>query len=165
MIKRHVRNENGFTMIEMMVVLIIIAVLIAGGIRFYLGYIENAKITKAKGQIATMQAALDSYYAEKGSYPDTTDELKEAGIIGSGETTTDDPIPTDGTETDLIANFDPWGAAYPYDYSTDAGAKKYCLSTGYVGVKGGTSEVIGQGEDGTSTQPAIATADPAHVLP
>lgn len=75
-------NDKGFTMIEMMVVLIIIAVLIAGGIRFYLGYVERAKVTKAKSEITTMQAALDSYYAEKGEYPNDDDdtELVEAGL-------------------------------------------------------------------------------------
>ncbi len=74
-------NDKGFTMIEMMVVLIIIAVLIGGGIRFYLGYVERAKVTKAKSEITAMQAALDSYYAEKGSYPAEDDtELVKAGL-------------------------------------------------------------------------------------
>ena len=41
MFKRYLNNEKGFSMIEMMVVLIIIAVLLAGGIKFYLGYIET----------------------------------------------------------------------------------------------------------------------------
>ncbi|MDD2554423.1 MAG: prepilin-type N-terminal cleavage/methylation domain-containing protein, partial [Desulfotomaculaceae bacterium] len=69
MIRRLLRNEKGFTMVEMMVVMIIIAVLVAGGIKFYQVYIENAKVTKAKAQISTMQAALDTYYAENGAYP------------------------------------------------------------------------------------------------
>ena len=57
MFKRYLNNEKGFSMIEMMVVLIIIAVLMAGGIKFYLGYIENSRVTKAKAQISTMQTA------------------------------------------------------------------------------------------------------------
>ena len=65
MFKRYLNNEKGFSMIEMMVVLIIIAVIIAGGIKFYLGYIEKSRVTKAKAQIITMQAALDAYYAEE----------------------------------------------------------------------------------------------------
>ncbi len=61
-IRKFMRGEKGFTLIEMMVVLIIIAVLIGAGIRAYMGYIGRAKITKATGDISTMAAALDSYY-------------------------------------------------------------------------------------------------------
>jgi len=64
------RKEKGFTMIEMMVVLIIIAVLVGGGIKFYTGYIGKAKIDKAKADLSTMQAAVDSFYAENGFYPE-----------------------------------------------------------------------------------------------
>src|SRR5665647_2330712 len=93
-ISRLLRNEKGFTMVEMMVVLIIIAVLIAGGIKFYLGYIENAKVTKAKAQISTMQAALDTYYAENGLYPtDTTAGGLKAKMLNAGLIVTD-VVPT-----------------------------------------------------------------------
>ena len=51
---------EGFTLMEMIVVLVIIGLLIAGGIGFYNGYIENSKITKAKSQISVMQGAMDS---------------------------------------------------------------------------------------------------------
>ena len=61
-IRKLMRGEKGFTLVEMMVVLIIIAVLIGAGIRAYMGYIGRAKITKATGDISTMAAALDSYY-------------------------------------------------------------------------------------------------------
>ncbi|MFA5384742.1 MAG: prepilin-type N-terminal cleavage/methylation domain-containing protein [Eubacteriales bacterium] len=89
------RNKKGFTMIEMMVVLIIIAVLVGAGIKFYSGYIGKAKIDKAKADISTMQAAVDSYYAENGYYPGdgTGDSLASFGlstlIVGTlGETKT-----------------------------------------------------------------------------
>lgn len=61
-IRKLMSGEQGFTLVEMMVVLIIIAVLIGAGIRAYMGYIGRAKITKATGDISTMAAALDSYY-------------------------------------------------------------------------------------------------------
>lgn len=151
MIKRLFRNEAGFTMVEMMVVLVIIAALIAGGIKFYLGYIENAKITKAKGQIGIMQAALDSYYAENAAYPDTTNELKYAGIIPNDQTTTnnDDILLAD---TKLSGSSDPWGVAY--DYKTDTSGTKYCVSTGYDLVKG-NNQVVGKGTTGTSVASEI----------
>ncbi len=154
MIKRLFRNEAGFTMVEMMVVLVIIAALIAGGIKFYLGYIENAKITKAKGQIAIMQAALDSYYAEKAAYPDTTNELKYAGVIQNDQITTD--VDISNADTDLSGTSDPWGV--DYDYKTDTSGTKYCVSTGYALVKG-NNQVVGKGTDGTSNASDIGGDD------
>jgi type II secretion system protein G len=80
-IRKVMRGEKGFTLVEMMVVLIIIAVLIALGIRAYIGYIGSAKMTKANGDITTIQAALDSYYAQNQSYPAADwNALATAGI-------------------------------------------------------------------------------------
>lgn len=129
---RMLRNKQGFTMIEMMVVLIIIAVLIAGGIKFYNGYIQNARITKAKSQITTMQAAMDSYYSETGSYPQAMDALKAAGI---------------NTEQS-----DPWGGQYTFYKSSDN--KEYViLSSQDINTK----YVYGHGKNGTSDPPDLGT--------
>lgn len=147
MFKKLLRNDKGFTMVEMMVVLVIIAALIAGGIKFYLGYIENAKITKAKGQIAIMQAALDSYYAEKAAYPDTTNELKYAGIMPNDQTTPTTNADISLDDTELSGTLDPWGVFYVY--KTDTDGTEYCVSTGYASVKG-NNRVVGKGTAGTS---------------
>jgi general secretion pathway protein G len=79
-IRKVMRGEKGFTLVEMMVVLIIIAVLIALGIRAYIGYIGNSKMTKASGDISTIQAALDSYYSQNQSYPMGQTQLTAAGV-------------------------------------------------------------------------------------
>ncbi|MGB9792531.1 MAG: competence type IV pilus major pilin ComGC [Thermacetogeniaceae bacterium] len=123
-LRRQLGNEKGFTMIEMMVVLIIIAVLIAGGIKFYTGYIENSRVTKAKAQISTMQAALDAYFADKGKYPSTLSELIDAGINA-----------TDGNTLDAK---DPWGQNYKYKFGNySQGTNNACvIYTGYSKVQG-----------------------------
>src|SRR5450830_1696913 len=150
-ISRLLRNEKGFTMVEMMVVLIIIAVLIAGGIKFYLGYIENAKVTKAKAQISTMQAALDTYYAENGLYPsDTilpalTTKMLNAGLIVTG-TPTDGIVGQEGT-LNVAA---PWGATSFYIYKSTDG-KSFYVRSGRETVQNqptGTA-VFGNGTGGT----------------
>jgi general secretion pathway protein G len=79
-IRKVMRGEKGFTLVEMMVVLIIIAVLIALGIRAYIGYIGTAKMTKANGDITTIQAALDAYYSTNQVYPSSQSLLTSAGI-------------------------------------------------------------------------------------
>jgi len=141
---KFLRNEKGFTMIEMMVVLIIIGVLIAGGVRFYLGYIEGARITKAKGNINIMQAAMDSYYAQNYDYPVTTSELLDAGIIASGE----NPFTLDTR--------DPWGN----NYKIDVIATSYSAYTGTSTVEGQSGTyVCGTGMYGTSAPPITTTSN------
>ncbi len=130
-------NDKGFTMIEMMVVLIIIAVLIAGGIRFYLGYVDRAKVTKAKSEIMTMQAELDSYYAEKGSYPAANDtELFEAGLAT-------DRISSIATDNNV-----------PYLYR--GGGSKYEIRTTATFRAG---QLVGTGENGESEEPDFGSGE------
>ncbi|HBQ28548.1 MAG TPA: hypothetical protein DD719_03930 [Desulfotomaculum sp.] len=141
---KNLRNNKGFTMIEMMVVLIIIAVLIGGGIRFYLGYIENAKVTKAKGNISTMQAGMDGYYVENAEYPTTDAKLLNAGI--------------DGAFTENIAELttkDPWGKTYKIKVT---GTNVYSAYTGENKVQGKDNTYVrGEGTDGKSDPPVVVT--------
>lgn len=153
------RDRRGFTMVEMMVVLIIIAVLIGVGITFYLRYIENSKITKAKGQMTTMQAALDAFYSEYGSYPNTKNELNSSGVTPNDLTNPDNDIadpdhPNNGVQ---LAALDPWGRNYEYKVSTDY--RTYVLETGYSSIRGTDNRVVqGTGTDGASSAPAEGTA-------
>ncbi len=150
MFKRYLNNEKGFSMIEMMVVLIIIAVLIAGGIRFYLGYIENSRVTKAKAQISTMQAALDAYYAEKAEYPNG-DEL-ESALLNAGIKVVETP----GEGGADLEQKDPWGKGYVYEVED----KKQCIIyTGHNKVQNPadpkTAFVAGRCANGQSEPPEI----------
>lgn len=158
MIKRLLRSEKGFTMVEMMVVLIIIAVLIAGGVKFYLGYIENSKVTKAKAQISTMQAALDTYFAENGSYPtDSTIDGLKAKMLNAGLIVT--ATPADGTagQDGTLSVTDPWGAASNYLYHSTAGADYYVRSGKDRVQNQDDTAVFGNGNGGSSDAPVVQT--------
>src|SRR5450756_1141843 len=116
-------------MVEMMVVLIIIAVLIAGGMKFYLGYIENSKVTKAKAQLSTMQAALDTYYAENGDYPtDTTLDGLKAKMLNAGLMVTATPAAGAAGQDGTLNVADPWGATSLYLYHSTGGTNYYVRS-------------------------------------
>lgn len=153
-LKRYPWDEEGFTMIEMMIVLVIIAVLIAGGLKFYSGYIENARITKAKAQISNMQAALEAYYTENGSYPnrDQVSQLVSAGLN-----------PKSGLTDGTLDTVDPWGKNYVYQSDsagTSGKSTRYYIKTGFDDVYGQKNEttlscVFGNGKEGVSNYPVV----------
>ncbi|MFX4261640.1 type II secretion system protein GspG [Pelotomaculum propionicicum] len=157
MLRRLIRNEKGFTMVEMMVVMIIIAVLIAGGVKFYLGYIENSKVTKAKAQISTMQAALDTYYAENGAYPsDTTLDALKAKMLNAGLIVTATPGSGTAGQDGTLNVADPWGASSFYIYKSTDGSKFYIRSgRDTVQNQPATTAVFGSGSAGTSNAPVV----------
>ena len=93
------RNQcrRAFSLIEIMIVVVIIG-LMAGVVTLATtGYLERAKKERARSDIATYTTALDSYYLQKGKFPDTQEGLKV-----------------------LVPDFikavttDPWGHSYQY---------------------------------------------------
>jgi general secretion pathway protein G len=140
-IRKIMRGEKGFTLVEMMVVLIIIAVLIALGIRAYIGYIGRAKMTKADGDITTIQAALDAYYSTNQAYPNGQPTLTSAGI-SSYEVTT-------------LAGTGPAGTNPPYLYGSAAAGGPYFVSS-ITSVNG--EYMVGTGTNGISSPATLQTA-------
>ncbi|HAG10165.1 MAG TPA: hypothetical protein DCK76_01960 [Desulfotomaculum sp.] len=135
------RKEKGFTMIEMMVVLVIIAVLVGAGIKFYTGYIGKSRIDKAKADISTMQAAVESYYAENGQY---------IGDTNGGD------LATIGLSTDMVGIPGTTGATagktYVYDQVDTSSYKIYTVAS-YGGLY-----VEGTGANGTSEKAGTVTS-------
>jgi general secretion pathway protein G len=74
--KREKRIENGFTLIEILVVVIIIGMLAAlVGPRLF-GKVGTAKLSAAKAQIELFGTALDTFRLDVGKYPTTEEGLK-----------------------------------------------------------------------------------------
>jgi general secretion pathway protein G len=68
--KKLLRDEKGFTMIELMIVVIIIGVLAAIAIPVYSNAAQESKISRAKGDLRTLESAIVIYHAENNKYPD-----------------------------------------------------------------------------------------------
>ena len=69
------RARDGFTLIELMVVMVIIVLLAAVGVAIYGKSIESAKEAALKTDLSDMRRAIDAYYADKQKYPATLDAL------------------------------------------------------------------------------------------
>lgn len=65
---RYIKNSHGFTLIEVMITVAIIAILTAIAIPAYDGYIKAARITEAKNNIAALKLAEEEYFLENNSY-------------------------------------------------------------------------------------------------
>ncbi len=73
------KNQKGFTLIEIMVVVIILGLLAGLVLPRILGQEEKAKVEAAKVQIRSLEDALDAYKLDNGFYP-TTDQGLDALI-------------------------------------------------------------------------------------
>ena len=69
------RRSAGFTLIELMLVVVIIGILAAMVVPRLAGRTEQAKIARAKSDIASIGLALDLYELDTGSYPENLDIL------------------------------------------------------------------------------------------
>ncbi len=70
------RRERGFTLIEMMVVIVILGVLAGLVVPRFIDQPDKAKLVKAKAQIESLSLALKQYKLDNGFYPTTEQGLK-----------------------------------------------------------------------------------------
>src|SRR5258707_8088106 len=69
------RRSIGFTLVELLVVMAIIATLLTLAVPRYFGSVEKSKEAVLKQNLATVRDSLDKYYADTGRYPDSLDDL------------------------------------------------------------------------------------------
>jgi general secretion pathway protein G len=106
---RRARRPHGFTLIELMVVVVIIGVLAALIVPSVLNRAEEAKVTAAKTDIGQLMQALKLYKLDNGRYPSA-----EQGLDALVHKPTGGPIPTNWKPYLEKLPSDPWG--HPYQY-------------------------------------------------
>ena len=104
--------QRGFTLVELLLVLVILALI--GGLVLpgIIGKAEGAKVKAAASQINRLAMAVESYYLDTGETPDDLSQLvEEPGNVGGWN----------GPYVKASSLKDPWGREYVYQYPGDHG--------------------------------------------
>jgi general secretion pathway protein G len=127
------RSEKGFTLVEILVVMIIIGLLAALVGPKLFGKVSTAKLKAAKAQIELFGTALDALRLDAGRYPTTEEGLKALREKPSG---------MEGWKGPYLPKeipLDPWGKAYLYKSPGEHGDYDL-VSYGLDGAEGGEGE-------------------------
>jgi general secretion pathway protein G len=110
---RRILNPKGFTMIELMVVIVILGILAAIIAPRLVGRTDEARITKARVDITNLETALKLYKLDNGVYPTTEQGLQ--ALVEAPETGT---APRNWREGGYLEKNrvpkDPWGNDFVY---------------------------------------------------
>ena len=68
-------RTSGFTLMEMMIVMVLIVILAGIGLTMYGNSVQRAKEATLKEDLFRMRDAIDQYYADKGKYPESLQSL------------------------------------------------------------------------------------------
>ena len=108
--KNRKRGMAGFTLVELMLVLVILGTLAAIVVPKLSGRTEKARMTAAQTDISNLELTLNMFEVEVGHYPETDD-----GLYALVEDLEDDES-WDGPYLDKGVPLDPWDNEYIYEY-------------------------------------------------
>lgn len=130
----NIKKSAGFTLIEVMVVVVILGILAAIIVPKIMSRPEQARMVKAKQDIMSIQSALDLYKLDNGIYPST-----DQGLDALVSKPTNSPVPRNWKSDGYLQRLpeDPWGENYQY---TNDNEKLKIFSYGPKG-KDGDSQI------------------------
>lgn len=128
-----IRHRRGFTLLELLVVMVIIGLLVGYVGPRYFSQVGKSEVKAARAQIDALEKALDQYRIDTGRYPSQEAGLSALFTRPSNEAKWEGPYLKKGVPRD------PWGNAYVYKIPGEHGEYDL-LSYGKDGQPGGTGE-------------------------
>lgn len=147
------QSESGYSLMEVLIAVAIIAVLAALIAPRLFGQLDDSKITAASTQIRMIETSLDTFRLDLGRYP-TQEEGLGALLAPTPETITN----WNGPYLDGNIPVDPWGRAYGYFPNEDLGRRGIVYTFGADGTRGGS----GPAQDITSVSANGIVPDAAN---
>lgn len=133
MMLRPNRPARGFTLLELLVVMVIIGLLVGYVAPMYFKQVGKSEVKVARAQIESFGKALDQYRLDSGHYPTTEQGLQALTTKPADEARWDGPYLKKGLP------LDPWGTAYLYKRPGTKGEYDI-ISLGKDSAPGGTGE-------------------------
>ena len=127
-------RASGFTLLELLVVILIIGLLTGIVAPRFLSQIGRSEVTTAKAQIANFDKAVEAFRIDMGRYPTDTEGLKALVTAPAGDARWRGPYMKDD-----IPN-DPWGTPYAYRYPSTRGKDFDIVSLGRDRAVGGSGD-------------------------
>lgn len=112
------KSRKGFTIVELLIVIVVIAILAAISLVAYNGVQQRARDSQRKADVAAIVKALELYYNDKGRYPGTPDETGGSSTINSGWSTT-----ADSSWRNMVSALEPYAKGIGSDPISTPGAK------------------------------------------
>jgi len=128
-----VSPSSGFTLLELLVVLVILGLLAGYVAPRYFAQIGKSEVKTTQAQIVALEKALDQYRIDTGHYPSTEQGLAALNVKPADEPRWDGPYLKKGVPND------PWAKPYQYKMPGEHGEVDI-YSFGRDGVAGGTGE-------------------------
>jgi len=138
-IKRRARRAGGFTLIEVLLVLIILVIIGSLAVNVFTGTQDKASVNAAKSNVSLIRGAIDRYRLDMNKYPTKLADLWEQ--------------PSDSTASDKWGGpymeqlkADPWGNEYQYTAEGKKNTNKYDFWSNGPDGQSGSEDDIGNWE-------------------
>jgi general secretion pathway protein G len=123
------RDEHGFTMIELLIVVVILGLLMSLVAPTMFSKVDSTKIKTARAQMQMLETSLDTYWLDMGEYPTKLDNLYRSSLPG-----------WDGPYLPKAVPDDPWSNPYFYQSPGPDGEPFVLMSHGKDGRQGGEDD-------------------------